>query len=174
MHRRSLKAQAMVEFALALPIFLLVIIGLMEAARLLFMYASVASASREAVRYGSAWGVNDAGVDKYKDCPGILDTIDRVAFLLDRSTLDIVIAYDDGPVDAANPTSDLVASCNVSTEVFTLINSAREVTTGDRIIVTVTSPDYMPIVNLIPFSQRDISSGPAARTIMGKMDLNKP
>ena len=47
-------AQGMVEFALILPILLLVILGIIEFGRLLFFYSSVTSASREAARYGSA------------------------------------------------------------------------------------------------------------------------
>ncbi|MGE5251945.1 MAG: TadE family protein, partial [Bacteroidota bacterium] len=54
------KAQAMVEFALALPILLLVVYGLLESGRLLFIYASVVTAARQAARYGSATGLTPA------------------------------------------------------------------------------------------------------------------
>ena len=47
-------AQAMVEFALVLPILLLVVYGLIEVGRALFIYNSVASAARQATRYGAA------------------------------------------------------------------------------------------------------------------------
>ena len=47
--KRKSTAQAMVEFALALPILLMVMYGLIESARLIFMYASVVSAARQAV-----------------------------------------------------------------------------------------------------------------------------
>ena len=49
-------AQAMVEFAIVLPLLLLLLYGLLEAGRLLFMYSTVVTASRQAARYGSAIG----------------------------------------------------------------------------------------------------------------------
>ena len=53
------KAQAMVEFALALPLLLLLLYGILETGRLLFMYSTVVTASRQAVRYGSATGTGN-------------------------------------------------------------------------------------------------------------------
>ena len=50
------KAQAMVEFALVLPILLMLLYGILEAGRLLFIYSTIVTASRQAVRYGSATG----------------------------------------------------------------------------------------------------------------------
>ena len=47
-------AQAMVEFAIALPVLLLLLYGILEAGRLLFLYSTVVTASRYAVCYGSA------------------------------------------------------------------------------------------------------------------------
>jgi hypothetical protein len=52
------RAQGMVEFALALPVFLLLMLGIIEFARLLVTYSAVYTASREAVRYGVATGMN--------------------------------------------------------------------------------------------------------------------
>ncbi len=55
------KAQAMVEFAIALPILLMLVYGLLEVGRLLFTYSSVVNATRQAVRWGSTTGVGDRG-----------------------------------------------------------------------------------------------------------------
>ena len=49
-------AQGMVEFALVLPMLILVLFGIIEVGRLLFIYNAVATSSREAARYGSAAG----------------------------------------------------------------------------------------------------------------------
>lgn len=46
-------AQALVEFALALPVFLLLLLGLFDFARLLFTYVSVADGARELARAAS-------------------------------------------------------------------------------------------------------------------------
>ena len=53
---RKSKAQALVEFAIVLPLLMLLLYGLLEAGRLLFLYSNVVTASRQAARYGSATG----------------------------------------------------------------------------------------------------------------------
>ena len=45
---RRFKGQGMVEFALVLPLLLILIFGIIEAGRLLFLYSAVMSSSREA------------------------------------------------------------------------------------------------------------------------------
>lgn len=67
----SSRAQAMIEFAIVAPILFLMLFGIIEVGRMVFMYASVTNASREAVRYGSAVGYDDTGVIKYKNCLAI-------------------------------------------------------------------------------------------------------
>src|SRR5512135_1252251 len=94
--RKRTTAQAMVEFALALPILLLVVYGLLETGRLLFMYASVVTAAQQAARYGSASGVIESGTTNYyNDCTGIVAAANRVAFIQTFSKIDI--SYDSGP-----------------------------------------------------------------------------
>jgi Flp pilus assembly protein TadG len=61
------KAQAMVEFAIVLPILLLLLYGILEAGRLLFIYSTIVTASRQAVRYGSATGQGTRAVPRYQD-----------------------------------------------------------------------------------------------------------
>ncbi len=46
------RAQSMVELALVLPILLLVVLGLIEFGRALFIYTVVSNAAREGVRAG--------------------------------------------------------------------------------------------------------------------------
>ena len=93
-------AQAMAEFALVLPILLLVVYGLLETGRLLFIFATVNTASRQAVRYGSAIGLvdtdNNGTLDtpRYQDCNGILAAANRVAFITNFTNVNIT--YDGG------------------------------------------------------------------------------
>src|ERR1043165_3232610 len=54
-------AQAIVEFALVLPILMVMLVGIFEVGRLLFIYTAVTNASREAARFGSALGYDDDG-----------------------------------------------------------------------------------------------------------------
>lgn len=48
--RRESRGQALVEFALIVPIFLLVVLGLFDMGRAVFYYSTISNASREAVR----------------------------------------------------------------------------------------------------------------------------
>src|ERR687898_3659473 len=89
-HGKS-SAQAMVEFAIALPILLLLLYGILEAGRLLFIYSTIVTASRQAVRYGSATGQgldytaqggpDNTGIPRYQDCFGFRLAAQRVDFL---------------------------------------------------------------------------------------------
>ena len=162
--RRDPVAQALVEFALALPIFLLVVYGLLEAGRLIYAYAAVTTASREAVRYASAWGVNTAGKPQYQDCAGIRNAAKNVGFLLNLADTDITIQYDIG----TNTT--LHSYCAPGTSVDTSAN----LQSGYRVAVNVRY-HFSPILPFfLPFTQHDIASGPSRRTILGVIDLNKP
>ena len=88
------KAQGMVEFALVLPILLLLAMGIIEFGRLLFIFSAVNTASSEAVRYGSA--VDDTGgTARYVDCTGIEEAAFRIGSLVNLSS--VTISYDEGP-----------------------------------------------------------------------------
>lgn len=132
----------MVEFALAIPIVLVMMVGIIEGGRLLFIYSSVATASREGARYGAGVGENGGGIDRYKDCAGIREAAKKIGFFAGVQDADITIHYDAGPGTATK-----YADCS---------NSVK-VKLGDRIVVGVTVP-YSPVVSLIPFPSFDISS----------------
>ena len=84
---RAERAQAIVEFAIVLPILMVVLVGMFEAGRMLYTYAAVNNASREAVRFGSALGYDDDGYHKYRHCDGI-----RQMARNEDATLDISMA----------------------------------------------------------------------------------
>ena len=154
-------AQAIAEFAIVLPILMVVLVGILEVGRMLFIYAAVNNASREAVRYASAWGLNDAGTaEKFNDCDGIKSMARRSAFFVnldDNNEGSVLIQYDDGPGTTVRDTCD---------------GSIDDVTieSGNRAIVTVTAK-YKPLINLIPLPARDFTSR-SARTILGIINLD--
>jgi Flp pilus assembly protein TadG len=155
----------MVEFALALPVFLLVLYGLIEASRLIFVVTTVSSAAREGARYGSAGGgMYRPVVAQYEDCAAIRTAAKRVGFLLNLQDSDVTIAYDhgtDGTDFATCPTTGFTPS-------------TAAVVGGDRILVTV-SYNYRPIlVNFLPFTNKTLSSPRTARTLTGLVDMNNP
>jgi len=146
------KAQAMVEFAIALPVLMLLLYGLLEAGRLLFMYSTVVTASRQAVRYGSATGQNTSGTPRYQDCAGIRASAQRVAYLGPFDS--VTIQHDSGPSTSAT------AYCSGATDTWKPSDS-----NADRISVTV-SEQFQPIVpKIVPFLTRTIKAT-SARTIL--------
>ncbi|HRQ33728.1 MAG TPA: TadE/TadG family type IV pilus assembly protein, partial [Anaerolineales bacterium] len=54
------KAQAIVEFAIVLPILLLVLVGIMEVSRLMFAWIVIENSTRFGVRYATAGSLNPA------------------------------------------------------------------------------------------------------------------
>lgn len=155
-HSHKSPAQAMVEFALVLPILLLLIYGLLEVGRLLFIYSSVVSAARQAARYGSTTGVNAAGTFRYRDCAGMRDAAQRVAFINDLPDANIEIWHDEG--EGVNQ----VSYCPSGQAIDTTFTP----TTGNinRVRVRVHT-QYTPIVPLVPLEPFEIESF-SARTIL--------
>ncbi len=160
---RTFRAQAMVEFALALPIFLLVIYGIMEASRAIFIYSQVVTASREGARYASAWGVSGVVNYQYQDCTGIRNAAKNVAVILPLSTTNntnIKIYY----TKNSTPTGS-GEYCTSSG-----LDTSHTLGTGDSVSVTVSAP-YSPIVPLVPFTSYTITAT-SSRTLLGLIELN--
>jgi len=163
--------QSMAEFALALPILMLVIFGLLEVGRAVFMYAAVVNASREAVRYATAYGVNENDVLQYQNCAEIRNTAKRVAFLLPLEDDDIVIEYDNGPDPDTGVVPSPFASCDaVEDDATNGVDGDVTLACGDRVLVTVTV-NYEPIVSLVPMTAQPFI-GSSARTYLGVIELS--
>ncbi len=158
-NKPSSRAQAMVEFAIALPVLLVLLVGVMEVGRMLLMYALVNNASRDAARYASAVGLDDSGLySKYTYCDGIKATATSSAYFIGNS-ITVTVAYDTGP-SGTTLSGDCAHGSVASTTA----------TTGDRVTVTVAAT-YKPIVKLIPISQRTFTSI-SSRTILGILNLS--
>lgn len=155
------RAQAIVEFAIVLPILLVVLIGILEVGRLILIYSAVTNASREAVRYASAVGLDDNGLTKYNYCEGIKGVAMRSTFLVPSSDFSVEIHYDHGPGQSPFAECDLWNVSQVDPDVH--------VSTGDRVVVTVTAR-YRPMVSIVPFPERDFTSE-SYRTILGILKL---
>ena len=149
------RAQAIVQFMLALPVLLLLLYGIIEVGRLIFIFSSVANASRQAARYGSASGEID-NVAFYQDCDGIRAVANQSTFIITFN--EINITYDRGinpdgtsiPIAGVDP-NPAVDSCPIKD--YTVRN-------GDRIIVQV-SATYKPILTLLPLEPLKIVSASA-------------
>ena len=150
----------MVEFALVLPLLLLMLYGTIELARLAFIFSSASNASRAAARYGAASGMNSQGIPYYQDCEGMRDVVNKSAFISEYT--DINITYDRGvnrdgtqiPITGIDP-SPSNDSCPIDD---------ISVRNGDRIIVQV-STSYEPIVSIVPLDPLEVVSS-SARTFL--------
>jgi len=154
------RAQAIVEFAIVLPILMMLLVGIFEAGRMLYTYAAINNASREAVRFASALGYDDEGYHKYKHCEGIQKMARRSAYF---TPLTITISYDRGPAYSASP----FAFCDAPSGEDGDFN----LTTNDRVNVTV-SGTYTPLIRLIPFGTHTFTST-SARTILGFVEVGE-
>jgi Flp pilus assembly protein TadG len=165
-HRSHYQGQSMAEFALALPILLLVIFGLLEVGRAVFMYAAVTNTSREAVRYATAYGVNESDVLHYQNCAEIRDTARKVGFLLPLEDENITIEYDAGPDPDTGVIPAPYAECAPDEDVDNTI----EMACGDRVVVSVTI-NYSPMVPIVPMEAQPFTAS-SARTYLGVVELS--
>jgi hypothetical protein len=148
---------------------LVLLYGLLEAGRLLFIYSTIVTASRQAVRYGSATGVGiGTTVPRYRDCAGIRLAAQKVDFLRSFDDAHIHIYHDEGP----NPATPGVGKneteyCLNPNPTDTWAPSGNSY----RLVVKIDG-DYLPILpKLIPFAERsNVNNNPikakSARTIL--------
>jgi len=154
------RAQAMVEFMLVMPILIILLYGIIEFSRLIFIFASVSNASRQAARYGAGAGEVNDGTTFYQDCEGIREVANESAILVEFE--DINITYDRGltkngeqiPIVDIDPNPD-ADTCPIEDNL---------IQNGDRIIVQVTA-NYEPIVQILPLEPLTIVSA-NARTFL--------
>jgi Flp pilus assembly protein TadG len=154
--KRKDRAQGLVEFALALPILILIFFGLIDLGRFLFVYAAITSASREAARYGSAGGNTPDGVPRYMDCTGMVDAAMRIGNFAGVQSSDISIQYDRGPG------TSVFSNCPTS--------FPEDIIGGvDRVIVQV-STTFTPMALFFGIDPIDIDSS-SARTVIKNIQV---
>lgn len=150
--RKHQGAQATVEFALTILIFMMTVLGIIEFSRLFLVYSSVYTASREAARYGSS--VGDYNSLHYQDCDGIKQVAVNMGFFGGVKTSDVDVYYESTPGASA----DRLETC---TDATTKYNAKL----GDRIVVGI-QVTFKPILGIVPEIPIKTSNG---RTIM--MDI---
>ena len=146
------KGQGLVEFALIMPVFLLLVLGIVEFGRLMIAFSSVSTASRDAARYAVSVGESAGGIPHFQDCLGIRTAAEQVTLFADVL---IVITVDaDGPGGAA-----AVEYCQVGKTVDPI-----DVALGTQISVTV-SDVYEPLVPIVELPTIPVISE-TARTVL--------
>jgi len=110
---RRKHGQALVEFALVLPILLLVILGVIDFGRVLLTYAMASSALRDAVRQAEIIGYESSTIPVYTDCDAMREAATRVFFATSQAITiryekaDAPGTYIDCPVGAVIDPDDL-------------------------------------------------------------------
>lgn len=110
------KGQGLVEFALILPILLILVLGIIDFGRVLTTYAVASNAVRDALRqaeilgFAAEFSSNPSQIPPYRDCARIRAIASRTLFV---SPDDITIAY----IDHTKATSDVSrrTECNTAT-----------------------------------------------------------
>jgi hypothetical protein len=134
--------------------------GIIEVSRLVFIFASVANASRQAARYGSAAGEID-NVHYYQDCEGIREVANESAIII---TFDEVnITYDRG-LTSDGTQIQISSEVDPNPDASTCPIEDNIIRNGDRIIVQV-SASYEPILPILPIEPFTIVSA-SARTFL--------
>ena len=154
---RKERGQGMVEFALVIPILLVLMVGIFEFGYFFFVYSSVNTAAREAVRYGSGTGTSPSGDPYYMDCDGIRQRARDVGRYANIQDDDITISYDNGP-------GTFLGNCG----------GVIEPKLGERIVVKVVDVPYNPIILdwFLPGMMQNISfHAESARTIIKRMQV---
>jgi hypothetical protein len=151
-NRSRKRGQGLVEFMIILPPLLLLILGIIEFGRLMVVYSSLATATRDAARYAASVGEGSTGVPHYQDCDGIRGSVERLALFAD---ITVVIEVDaDGP-GGASP----VEYCQVGKSVDDI-----NVSLGSLVVVRATTT-YEPLVPIVQIPPIPITSE-TKRTIM--------
>src|SRR5712671_6514499 len=123
------KAQAMVEFAIALPVLLALLYGILETGRLVFLYSTVVNASRQAVRYGATTGTGNgtgnATEKRYEDCDGIRNVAKALAYISSFSDSNITLSYDNTPITPVDSQPVYCAPPKTTDNAFVPVNGSR-------------------------------------------------
>lgn len=84
---RPLRGQAMVEFALVLPVFILIVVGVLDLGRLTYAYNTIAYVARQGARYGTIYPTPSSN---------IISAATQGVAGLDLSQLVVGVSYPDG------------------------------------------------------------------------------
>jgi hypothetical protein len=157
---KNTRAQAMVEFMLVMPLLIILLYGIIEFSRLVFIFASVSNASRQAARYGAGAGEINDGTTFYQDCEGIREVANESAILTEFE--EINITYDRGLTEDGEQVPLL--DYDPSPDEDTCPIEDNLIQNGDRIIVQVRA-EYEPIIGIVPIDPISIVSS-NARTFL--------
>ncbi len=127
--KRRRKGQGLVEFALVMPILLLLLMGVIDFGWMIFNYTQLYNGLREGLRYGSVASF-DPNKPQYYNCDGIRQSIKATAPMVGVQSNNITVAYDTGDNTVT------VGTCPSGTNGFVKALD-RDLQNGDRVVVTI-------------------------------------
>ena len=119
LRRRSQRGQELVEYALALPIFLLLLMSILDLGRAVYFYSALHNSVREGARYGIIFPDDSAGIEA---------VVRQKAVGLDPSALTVLSVMPDEDTIQVTVTFQFIA---VTPIVGALLGS-NEITLGSR------------------------------------------
>lgn len=137
-HRKVSEGQALVEFALSLPILLLFIGGILDFGMILFSYSQASNSLRDALRFGEVFGYASSDYIPYLDCAGMTDAATSNFFSAEH---DVTITY----IKASNIANTYDCAAYTTEELRTVLES------GDILqieLVAKVDPFFLPIGEL--------------------------
>lgn len=148
------------EFALALPLFLVLLFGIIDFGRMIAMHSAAVTASREGARYGAAVGPN-GGVVPYVDCNGIRQAAGAgTGALIALAPDQIEISYIDGGGNTVTPSCPPHGAGPVAADIESLDRIVVEVTLQYEAITPVVQAMVGPI-DVVSVDRRTITkAGP--------------
>lgn len=141
--KRVTRGQGLVEFALVMPIFFMLVAGIIDLGWMVYNYSQLYNGLREALRYGSVSGYS--AIPQYQQCDGIRTKLMTMAIHSGIRADQITIVYDDGrPVDESE--AHKIAFCATNATNITFYNNyipigavsaqpRTQIFTGDRIVI---------------------------------------
>jgi uncharacterized repeat protein (TIGR01451 family) len=153
------RAQGLVEFGLILPLVLLLVLGVIEAGRMLAIYSGISSGAKQAARYGGVAGEVESGVPFYMDCTGMRNQVQFASVLQGLSPSDITIRYE----RFESPNSANSVELGWCPPLSATPSLSETIQNGDRVVISVTTT-YRPIVPIVPLPPMPMTFA-AARTI---------
>jgi Flp pilus assembly protein TadG len=119
MRRRGQRGQELVEYALALPIFLLLLMSILDLGRAVYFYSALHNSVREGARYGIIYPDDSAGIEA---------VVRQKAVGLDPSALTVLSAMPDEDTIQVTVTFQFIAV----TPIVGVLLGSNEITLGSR------------------------------------------
>jgi hypothetical protein len=175
--------QGLVEFALIIPILLVLVLGIIDFGRVLTVYAMASNAVRDALRQAEIIGFEPelGSVPPFRDCQLMLDNVRKAMWIpIDLAAGDLTITYYEGTPDrsqgedADSDTLKVLGQCNLAAPTILPFtgDAADPLENGDILMISLQTD----IAFMTPFLSSITPTMPVRftgqRTIITELELH--